>query len=391
MRALFTTMLALVLTASIHAKQEDVTSKITNADFKAGLEGWSLEGTHADSLVLLTPDNAPSTLYSKADFNLCQTLTGLEDGIYMVQVSAIAGEFPLNRPNYNSYLYANENAIPIMNTTDDLLPKDKAIDQENCFITPETEGTDSWLNLAYYIPHSQMGACYAFKGGRYVNTVVTEVKGGHLTVGIQSKPMMRTDKMVFGNMKLYYLGSIAEAESEIDQAMGNMIRNMERTANTDIMSTPYYINYDKSLRSEVSALVAKMKKASTPAEKLDMLQEGKRMLDRVYKNQMAYWTRKIETDNAHIWFTFYEDDDTAFEEAYKEFQWKYMLGELDLENDTEFNAVKATVTWAEFTATGIDAPLTTSTSTLYDLQGRKIEAKPGKGIYIKDGKKYMMK
>lgn len=74
MRALFTTMLALVLTASIHAKQEDVTSKITNADFKAGLEGWSLEGTHADSLVLLTPDNAPSTLYSKADFNLCQTL-----------------------------------------------------------------------------------------------------------------------------------------------------------------------------------------------------------------------------------------------------------------------------------------------------------------------------
>ncbi|MDO4197216.1 MAG: hypothetical protein Q4D33_13840, partial [Prevotellaceae bacterium] len=30
-------------------------------------------------------------------------------------------------------------------------------------------------------------------------------------------------------------------------------------------------------------------------------------------------------------------------------------------------------------------------STLYDLQGRKIEAKPGKGLYIKDGKKYMMK
>jgi len=29
--------------------------------------------------------------------------------------------------------------------------------------------------------------------------------------------------------------------------------------------------------------------------------------------------------------------------------------------------------------------------TLYDLQGRKVEAKPGKGIYIKDGKKYMMK
>ncbi len=30
-------------------------------------------------------------------------------------------------------------------------------------------------------------------------------------------------------------------------------------------------------------------------------------------------------------------------------------------------------------------------STLYDLQGRKIEAKPGKGIYVKDGKKYGMK
>ena len=55
--------------------------------------------------------------------------------------------------------------------------------------------------------------------------------------------------------------------------------------------------------------------------------------------------------------------------------------------------------WKEFKNIVEDAEVPTdishiaspASSTLYDLQGRKIEAKPGKGIYIKDDKKYMMK
>ena len=55
--------------------------------------------------------------------------------------------------------------------------------------------------------------------------------------------------------------------------------------------------------------------------------------------------------------------------------------------------------WKEFKNIVEDAEVPTAishipspaSSTLYDLQGRKIEAKPGKGIYIKDGKKYGMK
>ena len=45
----------------------------------------------------------------------------------------------------------------------------------------------------------------------------------------------------------------------------------------------------------------------------------------------------------------------------------------------------------EFLPTDISSPATNQESTLFDLQGRKLQGKPTRGIYIKDGQKILIK
>ena len=90
-------------------------------------------------------------------------------------------------------------------------------------------------------------------------------------------------------------------------------------------------------------------------------------------NDVNYWIEGVGGLEGPVW-PFYSTRDGAF------------LTLLSCEVNGE-----VLYQYGDFTTTGISHIAYPASSILYDLQGRKIEAKPGKGIYIKDGKKYMMK
>lgn len=85
-------------------------------------------------------------------------------------------------------------------------------------------------------------------------------------------------------------------------------------------------------------------------------------------NDVNYWIEGVGGLEGPVW-PFYSTRDGAF------------LTLLSCEVNGE-----VLYQYGDFTTTGISHIAYPASSTLYDLQGRKIEAKPGKGIYIKDGK-----
>ena len=137
-----------------------------------------------------------------------QTIGGLENGIYLVQLNGFFDQYPLIGDcwNYGTTLSANGNSTPLMVNREDMLDKRYAQDRKNCYITEETEGTDAIVDMTYYLPFSQQGASYAFAGGRYQNSIAVEVTDGTLTVGIQNPGWDKYDWTVFGNLTLTCLG-----------------------------------------------------------------------------------------------------------------------------------------------------------------------------------------
>ena len=168
------TMLALVTAMSAGAQTKEMTSLLRNADFEAGLEGWEVTGQDALSLSGTESGGTP-TIQSKGVFAMKQTISGLENGIYLVQLNGLFDQYPLIGDcwNYGTTLSANGNSTPLMVNREDMLDKKYAQDRKNCYITEETEGTDAIVDMTYYLPFSQQGASYAFAGGRYQNLLLT--------------------------------------------------------------------------------------------------------------------------------------------------------------------------------------------------------------------------
>ena len=132
-----------------------------------------------------------------------EALTGLKDGIYEVRLKG--SFFPYRSTDkiestyYGAALYAGTNEVPIVAVSEEALPESEAQNQENCYI-------DNVNNLPYdytidrdgqtfYVPAHEVGAGYAFKGGRYENVMLVNVTDGRLTVG------MRVDGTVPGLLR----------------------------------------------------------------------------------------------------------------------------------------------------------------------------------------------
>ena len=395
MRKNYFMMLALAVATSVSAQVKDVTNLIKNADFSQQTEGWEVKTDK--KLSIAGKETGLITVESRGVFSLSQTLTGLENGIYLLQVSGLFDQHPaIGDYNYATTISLNDNRAPLMVTNESMLNKKDAQDQKNCFITPDEVGTDCVVDNTYYLPWSQTGASYAFQGGRYVNRIAAEVTDGSLAVGIQSPGCDAHDWTVFGNIQLTYLGQEGDATEAIKTVVEGLLSRASTTIRKNAPEVNDYChNFPLELRAELKEVMDEVK--ASPAWDMKTVSLLSDMLQKVSEGQQAYQNRMNELGyeyihiiellgtNAISW-DLYEE----FQQAYERFCERYLEGTLDLVNNTEVNQVKATRAFQ--IATGVqDISTPTTLTPIYDLQGRKLQQKPSKGMYIQGGKKVLVK
>ena len=275
----------------------DISVLLKNADFRSETLKWD-----GDMPVGLVP-NLPVVECYQNTGELFQTITGLKNGLY---------EFTLNawfRPAgndesrmYTTFIFANDQIVPIMNVQEDPIAMADAVDMENSYITePETYPYDHIYNENYFIPWSFTGAAYAFNGGRYLNRILVNVTDGTLKVGIRALGTgCSGDCLEFNNAKLYYLGDMNEANEGLTEVLAGQIARAKTLVETEVFFENYRAqpNYSSALRSDLSTLISTAETAENAEDKYNAIKALSPMFYNVIDGEKAYLHMMSEVGNA---------------------------------------------------------------------------------------------
>ncbi|MCR4922047.1 MAG: hypothetical protein K5945_10165 [Bacteroidaceae bacterium] len=291
------------------ASGTDITKLLTNPDFSDGWNGWSgKKGTGYDA-------SGTSATHAVECWNntmdMYQTLTGLQNGIYELQVNGAFRPYPgaddLRNTNYAATLYANDVQNYFQTVIEDMMPADDAIDGFNCHITgdvPDFEVTDIENNVEGYVVHGLLGCGIAFKAGRYPNSVLCNVTDGTLTVGIrQPGTGQQPEWLGFGNIVLIYHGAMEEAAEGLDRTLASMaarattlVEVYESSSSSDYASYP---NFSQALKDELSNAIEAVETTADAAAKYALVEKFSELFRQVYECKKAYigLMRQTETLN----------------------------------------------------------------------------------------------
>lgn len=284
--------------ASGTAPGTDITMLLQNPDFSQGGEGW--EGSKSGDYVK-TP--SPAVQYYGLPNGTChQTLTGLANGLYELDMNAFQ---MIGDDNYCSFycasIFAGDMEMPVMSPMEDAISMDDAIDGENSYLHNDR------LVDGMYIPYSREGGAVAMNGGRYLNRIMVNVTDGTLTVGSRLDGSgLNNDWLMFANTKLFYQGSMEEAEEAIDKTLECAVARANTTIKyiADSQGSNYTIfpNYPEALRDELKSNVAAVETATTAEEKYAVLQKFSGLFKQIYAGRMAYsqCAKELETFNTRI-------------------------------------------------------------------------------------------
>ena len=278
----------------------DITKLLTNPNFEEGFNGW--QGEVGDAYDEAGHNGLHAGQRYNGTMDMYQTLTGLQNGIYELQVNGAFRPYPgaddLFNTNYAAMLYANDNVNYFQALIEDMMPVDEAIDGYNCHTTgdvPDFEVKDIDGNVIGYVVRGVVGSSIAFGVGRYFNTILCEVTDGTLTVGIkQPGTGQQPEWLGFGNLKLIYHGEIEEAKD----ALNNVLASQRARANTMLNDYEYssgldyasYPNFSQELKDKLQALCIKTtEKNAKPVQELyAMVQEFSDLFQQVYECKKAY-------------------------------------------------------------------------------------------------------
>ena len=282
------------------ASGTDITKLLTNPDFADGFNGW--EGTVGTKYGSAAGSTVRAAECYSATMDMFQTLTGLQNGVYELQVNGAFRPYPgadnLYNTNYAATLYANGNHNYFQAIIEDMIPVGEDIDGYNCDHSsdwPDFEVKDISDNVVGYVVHGLDGCCYAFQADRYFNTILCEVTDGTLTVGIrQPGTGQQPDWVGFGNLKLIYHGTMDESHDALQRVLESqaarattILENYEYSSGPDYASYP---NFSQELKDKLQALVEKSsEKVLRPnAEYYAMIQEFSDLFLQVYECKKAY-------------------------------------------------------------------------------------------------------
>ena len=272
----------------------DITSLLANADFARNDEGWM--GTPASDY---THSPHAGQYYGETDGIKYQTLTGLANGLYELEMNGLDMVGDDNHCSfYTACIFAGNMEMPVMSPMEDALPVEDAVDGTNCYLS-----TDRLVEDRYYIPYTREGGAIAMNsGGRYLNRVMVNVTDGKLTLGLRLDGSGRNDDwFIFANTKLFYQGSLEEAGEALDNVLACAVARAQTTIDytADATGNRYLIfpNYEASLRHRLQNTMERVIPTATAVEKYALLEQFSDLFKQIYASRKAYRDCAISLNN----------------------------------------------------------------------------------------------
>ena len=276
----------------------DITNMIVNADFSKGYNGWDgAPGNRVSS-------PAAECRNSTCDFH--QTLTGMKNGIYELQVDGFfrpgsptdkAGN--LSSTNYGAMFYVNGVQNYLMAAIEDMIPANEAVDGENCYLTntAQSDQTDYAINgeiegILGYVPNGMTGLNFAAKAGRYSNRVVASVTDGTLTIGFRMPGTgIANDCMDITNVKLFYHGTMEEATAELDatlECMAARAQTLYEYEPSEMGDYAEYPSFDVTLREGLLTAINAIPGTTAPEDKYRLAETFSDLFQQIYESKKEY-------------------------------------------------------------------------------------------------------
>lgn len=270
----------------------EITGLMANADLSKGWEGWNGKAyAYGNNGNMWAAENA-----GNRTFDLNQTLTGLKDGVYELEVNA--GYRPYDNvtsTNYAAQIYANGVVNYVQNVIEDMMPVDQAENLVNCYLEgdiPDREVQDEMGDVIGYVLHGVQSCCYAFQVGRYQNKVLALVKDGQLTVGIKDLGTGQDgDWTGFGNFRLFYAGSLDEAGDALDAVLESQSARARTLLAYECNSGEeyrLYPNFGSDMREELNAVLEAVATTTDGAAKYALVERFSAAFNEIYSAKKAY-------------------------------------------------------------------------------------------------------
>ena len=288
----------------------DITNLITNASFANGFTGWKgTVGTGATKS--LTNDFYGAECYAKG-FNMYQTLTGLENGLYVISASGAYRPFDDRYSNYYyASMYANENYVFLPTVYETRLPVSEAEDGVNCYLTVNGSDVATDLEISAdgseevtdYGIHGMTSIANAAAAGRAVNYMVANVTDGTLTIGFKNpNANAATDWTGIANISLLYAGALQDGEHYIDETLKCMVARAETILNNipdsgDYMQNP---NFPQEIKDRLRAALNSVESATTAEQKYALIGTFSALWDEVIAGRNAYVSMINESEACAI-------------------------------------------------------------------------------------------
>ncbi len=345
----------------------EITRLMTNADFAAGYEGWTVETDGGTASVGGTPEIMPvAEGYNNVAFNAYQMLERLPEGIYMMSANAL---FRTGGDIYTTFsagqLYMNGTNNYVMTVGEDVISQDDAIPGENCMGESSDKLYDTG-DVTGWVPQVREGCSVAFNAGRYQNFCVTEVKDGTLTVGFRNLGTgLGSDWLPFGNIHVYYLGTAAEANDRLSEVLEGFVARAEAIVALepvfDINEIGKYPNIPGALKGELEQAIAAAASAATGEDKMKVIDTLSELFNQVHTARMAYTE--------------------MFKAAYNLQETLYALDERKLISDEDYNFWSDKADAAFGHCENADVNVNEALRIAQELNNNELMPKPVEGVY----------
>ena len=282
----------------------DMTMLLTNPTFKDGFNGWEgqvgtgYKGAEGSEMYAAECYNAQMDMY--------QTITGLANGVYEVQINGAFRPYPgadnLNNANYAAMFTANGLANYFQVLAEDAIPMSDAVDGINCNLTgeyPDYEVID-FDGEEGYVPRGLVGYCRAFESGRYQNSILANVTDGTLKIGVKVLGTgFENDALGFGNVKLFYHGELDQAGGALD----NVLESQAARAFTMLNHYEYsldepavYPNFSNEIKEKLQAAIDAVGTTVDNEAKLALVTEFSSLFEETYVCKKGYINLMQEYD-----------------------------------------------------------------------------------------------
>ena len=274
----------------------DLTKLMVNPDFSDGFNGW--EGEKATAIGESSSTSMRVVQCSNVGMDMYQTISGLQNGIYEVQINGAFRPYPADNvynTNHAAVLYANGVQNYFMTSIEGMITADEAVDGVNSNLTGEEAdiAVEENENVLGYVPRGIVGHANAFSAGRYFNSVLCNVVDGSLTVGIkQPGSGNQPEELFFGNIKLIYHGEIGSADAGLDCVLESQRARANTLVNTYQYSSAedyaVYPNFSEELKEQLMQAMDAIESTSEAEEKYALVLKFSDLFQQVYECKKAY-------------------------------------------------------------------------------------------------------